>query len=126
MQFIEPDHPEWSKLWQSLEAITGDCAETCPETGECWQYMGSTVVNVPVLRDETTPVVAHQFRHRHRPAGCVPIRGLCGDSGGYRVYLDIAASLDVAPDNGVAAGLLVNVRARLYEVTSREPVPCHP
>lgn len=62
-------------MWGALADATGDYADCCPETGEVWQYMG-------------TYDGVHQFRHRHRPESCPPIKGYAGKHAG-RVYLHI-------------------------------------
>ena len=79
---LTPTAPEWPAMWEALADVAGDYADCCPETGECWQYMG-------------TYDGAHQFRHRNRPQlrngrTTPPINGFAGQHWG-RVYLDISA-----------------------------------
>ena len=79
LEFLSPTTgpAEWQAMWDALGRITGDVADSCPETGEAWQYMGSHNGQ-------------HQFRHRHRPATAQQVAGV--DRGrAYRVYLDIDA-----------------------------------
>lgn len=88
MKFLTPTSPEWPSMWEALADATGDYADCCPETGECWQYMG-TVLD-PTF---STPTLVHQFRHRDRPAEAKTIGGF--DCRG-RFYLDLhAETLDL-------------------------------
>ena len=53
----------WTVLWYNYDAPTLangqiDYAMKCPDTGECWQYMGSYVV-------KNTGEQFHEFRHRN-------------------------------------------------------------
>lgn len=57
--YVEPDHAEWARLWNSLHALMGDCDELNHANGERWQYMGSA--------QEAGGQWVHQFRHRDRP-----------------------------------------------------------
>ena len=69
--------PLWPAMWDALADLTGDYADCNPDSGEYWQYMG-TYDNV------------HQFRHRHRPESCPPIKGFAGKHCD-RVYLNLNA-----------------------------------
>ena len=88
MTHLSTTSPEWPAMWDALARATGDYADCCPETGECWQYMG-------------TYDGAHQFRHRHRPQiiqgrPIKPIEGFAGQHWD-RVYLHLdAETLEVA------------------------------
>ena len=73
MKFLKQGTPEYLAMWEALKTVTGDFDDDCPETGECWQYMG-------------THDGAHQFRHRHRPPTARPINEELAID---RVYLNI-------------------------------------
>lgn len=81
--YLTNTSPEWPAMWEALADATGDYADCCPETGECWRYM-------------VTVDGSHQFRHRHRPqfrkngTPITPIKGFAGQHWD-RVYLDINA-----------------------------------
>ena len=81
-QHLSTTSPEWPAMWDALARATGDYADCCPETGECWQYMG-------------TYDGAHKFRHRHRPQYIQgrPIKPIERFAGQHwdRVYLDLDA-----------------------------------
>lgn len=55
------DAPEWAKAWAELKQqrrLPGeDFSEECSETGEVWQYMGTSIPR------KGGPIV-HEFRHR--------------------------------------------------------------
>ncbi len=51
IRMLDPSMKGWQRVWELLVAKYGDSQCSCPETGEVWQYMGST-------KD------VHQFRHR--------------------------------------------------------------
>jgi len=76
-EHLSTDSPGWAPMWEALADATGDRADYCPETNEVWQYMG-------------TYDGAHQFRHRHRPESCPPIKGFAGKHCD-RVYLHLDA-----------------------------------
>ena len=57
--FVDEDDPEWGLMWTALKAADGDTVRECPETGQCWQYMGT--------QREDDGVIRHCFRHRHHP-----------------------------------------------------------
>lgn len=61
-EFLSTTSPGWPAMWEALADATGDYADCNPESGECWQYMG-------------TYDGAHQFRHRHRPITARAIKG---------------------------------------------------
>lgn len=73
-RMMEPDsEPEWHLAWQGLARLTGDddFEAQHPESGEVWQYMGST---------DARGHWQHEFRHRDHP--------LTGE----RRYVRVAAS----------------------------------
>jgi len=83
MTHLSTTSEQWPAMWDALRDATGDYADCCPETGECWQYMGTYGGN-------------HEFRHRHRPKSA---RAITGQSEAYydRVNLRIdAKTLEVA------------------------------
>lgn len=83
IDYLTPTSPAWPEVWSALATAVGDYADCCPETGECWQYMG-------------TWSTVHQFRHRNRPATARAILGFPGHHRD-RVYLDLhVESLEVA------------------------------
>lgn len=55
------DALEWAKAWAELKRQRGlpgeEFSEECSETGEVWQYMGTSIP-----RDGR--LIVHQFRHR--------------------------------------------------------------
>jgi hypothetical protein len=115
LTMVPHDSPEWTVMWENLKAASGDYSERCPETNECWQYMGTTHIDRPNIGSLLPiAVCVHQFRHRHRPADAKPIEGFAGDSRRCRVYLDIMASHDYAPQNHPMGGQCVNARFRPY------------
>lgn len=65
-KLMSPNNVGWDSAWAKIEKVFGDKFCECPETGEVWQYMGSTIK--PPYVDSTGKVlfqtVIHQFRHR--------------------------------------------------------------
>lgn len=58
MAWVEQGDPEWERMWSAL-AERGEAIDVPdPDSGECWQYMGT----VPVKGSW-----CHQFRHRCHP-----------------------------------------------------------
>lgn len=55
LTFLKVGSPTWNLVWERIRDRYGDQACRCEQTGEVWQYMGSTVNG-----DD----VEHQFRHR--------------------------------------------------------------
>ncbi len=98
------DNPELDRAWGYLRDLAGDYSDRCPETGECWQYMGTV--------QQPGGQTVHQFRHRSRPQDARRISLLArGPIEGSRVYLDIAASRDYAPTNTQPGGTLMHGKA---------------
>lgn len=68
VRFVVPFSAEWAVAWDGLKAlgylVPGDCYGRCPacnpESGECWEYMGT-------YPDGTGMAEHHQFRHRDYP-----------------------------------------------------------
>jgi hypothetical protein len=61
MRFLKQTDPGWSRAWDLLKAKYGSLECLDKETGECWQYMGSSEndgTGHPAYMGE------HQFRHR--------------------------------------------------------------
>jgi len=115
MAWLSPSDPEWDRAWHALADAVGDYSDECPETGERWQYMGTVQTSLPAIGSNPLIACVHQFRHRHRSWKARPaIKGFCGDSRGCRVYVDIGASVDYAPFNGVAALQPTRVRTKTY------------
>ena len=75
--FVDEDDPEWGLMWTALKAADGDTVRECPETGQCWQYMGTA--------SPVTPESLARPRHRVREFYC----GTEGWRG--NVWLDTAA-----------------------------------
>lgn len=74
--------PEWDLMWAALAVTERGASDPTvrrnPESGECWQYMGTS------FRGRTSG--SHCFRHRDHP-----------DTGD-RVYRNIAASASFVAD----------------------------
>lgn len=88
VRFVERGSREWARMWAGLGAkgykLPEDgahrpCPACCPETGECWQYMGTVL--------DLAGVEWHQFRHRNYPG-----RG--------RVYVNVCAGPTCATCDG--------------------------
>ena len=56
--FVDADDPEWAVMWEALRERDGDTVARNPESGECWQYMGTWMPG---------DVAVHSFRHRDHP-----------------------------------------------------------
>jgi len=66
--FLDPSGDEWDRAWTALardtvnRKVAGDKrAATHPESGECWQYMGTH-------HSRSHGGWIHDFRHRMHPA----------------------------------------------------------
>ncbi len=80
--YLTPGQAELERAWQALAFHAGDYSDRDPDSGAAWQYMGT-------FRDRLGNV-AHQFRHRNRPAGAKPIPGIPRSYG--RVSVTIPAT----------------------------------
>jgi hypothetical protein len=38
---LDPDHPEWERMWHSLYRLAGSFSDENPDNGERWQYTGT-------------------------------------------------------------------------------------
>lgn len=56
--FVDHSDNEWIAMWSRLEDEVGDTRDEDPNTGEVWQYMGTTSGPCGFV---------HQFRHRNHP-----------------------------------------------------------
>lgn len=59
LKFMEPESEEWHAAWAALKAEWGDTVQECPDTGECWQYMGT---------ERHAGKWYWTFRHRNQPS----------------------------------------------------------
>lgn len=56
--FVDDGDNEWIAMWTRLEDKAGDTRDEDPNTGEVWQYTGTTSGPCGFV---------HQFRHRCHP-----------------------------------------------------------
>lgn len=84
-------HPEWVRMWLSLDRLTGSYSDLNPRSRERWQYTVSFWKARPAI-GSLLPlrVLVHEFRHRDRPQESLPIRGLGLCTG--RIVLHLSAS----------------------------------
>jgi hypothetical protein len=88
-----PDHPEWTRMWASLYALTSSYCDENPKSGERWQYTGCYWKRRPAIGALLpVDVLVHEFRHRDRLTSCDPIPGTSRSYG--RVVLCLTASHD--------------------------------
>lgn len=88
---INPEHPEWERMWFSLYCLAGSTSDENPDNGERWQYTGTYWKRRPAI-GSLLPVdlLIHEFRHRDRPKDCPPMNGVVRSHG--RVTVQLSAS----------------------------------
>jgi hypothetical protein len=62
VRFLKQTDPGWSRVWSLLQAKYGSVECLDEETGESWQYMGSSI---PSTNPADEFMGEHQFRHRN-------------------------------------------------------------
>ena len=106
--FLSPDHPEWSRMWQSLYHLTGSHSDLNPVSGERWQYLGTywkdraVIGSLPPLR-----ILVHEFRHRDRPPQSQPIVGLGRCTGRLVLHLSASDSYSGSWNRQIPEGTLI-------------------
>lgn len=108
--FLETTDPLYDAIWKQIGVEFGDPNLVCedPDTGECWQYMGT----IPGRRTVSGHLI-HQFRHRSIPAGTgrAPIGSerFTPYIGGERLYVNVGSFFT---DDGALAVYTERVNVR--------------
>jgi hypothetical protein len=88
---LSPEHPEWTRMWLSLNRTTGSYSDFNPESRERWQYTVTFWKNRTAIGSlSPLRVLVHEFRHRDRAPECQPLRGASRSYG--RIVLHLSAS----------------------------------
>jgi hypothetical protein len=64
--FVYQGDPEWEAMWGRVNDLYPDMLCEDPETGEVWQYMGSSR-RPEAAHNGSTSLYLHSFRHRALP-----------------------------------------------------------